>query len=146
MWAHSVFWSRALALPVPVREPAADGARSRGNGSNSSGSGVERLRIEVLEGLVPGLDFANHSQQARCWWEVAEQLQQQQPAAAAGDDSSNSSSSSSDGEPGAAPVVAAGQHSSYIVRLLTNRVRGAIGYSSSSVACSICRPHARALH
>jgi len=37
---------------------------------------VEKLNVEVWEGLVPGLDFANHSQQAKCWWEVVQQQQQ----------------------------------------------------------------------
>lgn len=44
-WATSVFWSRGLGLPIPEQR----------------GDGV--LRINMQEGLVPGLDFANHSQE-----------------------------------------------------------------------------------
>jgi hypothetical protein len=64
-WATSIFWSRGLGLPVPVmqQQQQQDGV------PGSSGSSI---RIETLEGLVPGLDFANHSQQVRekhaAWW------------------------------------------------------------------------------
>jgi hypothetical protein len=71
-WASSIFWSRGLGLPVPVTQQqqqqlqqqpgASPGSSSSSNSSNSSSSSV---RIETLEGLVPGLDFANHSQQVR---------------------------------------------------------------------------------
>jgi hypothetical protein len=54
-WATSVFWSRGLGVPVPVMQQQ----QGREPGSSSSSS----VRIETLEGLVPGLDFANHSQQ-----------------------------------------------------------------------------------
>jgi hypothetical protein len=56
-WASSIFWSRGLGLPVPVlQQQQQDGA---------TGSSSSSVRIETLEGLVPGLDFANHSQQVR---------------------------------------------------------------------------------
>lgn len=51
-WANSVFWSRGLGLPVPVEQQLPDGSA--------------KVHIETLEGLVPGLDFANHSQQVGC--------------------------------------------------------------------------------
>lgn len=44
-WATSVFWSRGLGLPV----------------ASQGQDGI--VRIVMQEGLVPGLDFANHSQQ-----------------------------------------------------------------------------------
>ncbi|GBF87660.1 hypothetical protein Rsub_00371 [Raphidocelis subcapitata] len=98
LWAHSVFWSRGQSLPVPVRGAPAGGgsgggadgleqlegeeepaAGSSSSSSSSNGANAKRqqaaggtLRVEVWEGVVPGLDFANHSVQPNCWWEVAE--------------------------------------------------------------------------
>jgi hypothetical protein len=57
LWATSIFWSRGLALPVTYT----DATPGQQDDSSSSSSGA--VRIKVLEGLVPGLDFANHSQQ-----------------------------------------------------------------------------------
>jgi hypothetical protein len=87
LWAHSVFWSRAQGLPVPVREaapaaaaPAAaagpsgdalegeEGEEGGGeSGSDGAGGGAASGAVQfvVLEGVVPGLDFANHSTQVR---------------------------------------------------------------------------------
>ncbi len=47
---------------------------------HSSGRG-ESVPITILEGLVPGLDFANHrvSPGPQCWWEVVVP-ERQQPA------------------------------------------------------------------
>ena len=53
-WAYSAFWSRGQSLPVPERAAAESGG----------GSG-DVLRVVVMEGVVPGLDFANHSTQVR---------------------------------------------------------------------------------
>jgi hypothetical protein len=62
LWATSIFWSRALALPVAYTQP---GGSATGGGDSSSSSSV--VRIKVLEGLVPGVDLANHSSQVG-WW------------------------------------------------------------------------------
>lgn len=62
LWATSIFWSRGLALPVPYTEPVQQQGQDGVSSSSSDGGAV---RIKVLEGLVPGLDFANHSQQVR---------------------------------------------------------------------------------
>jgi hypothetical protein len=45
LWAYSIFWSRAISIPI----------------SNTS----------VLEGIVPGLDFANHSDTSSCRWTMS---------------------------------------------------------------------------
>jgi hypothetical protein len=58
LWATSIFWSRGLALPVTYTQQ-----QQQGGVSSSSSSDAGAVRIKVLEGLVPGLDFANHSQQ-----------------------------------------------------------------------------------
>lgn len=52
--------SRAMSLPV-VEEASDDGAPE----------------VSVLESIVPGLDFANHSHSANCRWEVASSSQVQ---------------------------------------------------------------------
>jgi len=65
VWAYSAFWSRGQSLPVPVR-PAAGGAEEGAAGEEGSGEGgssSEVVRLEVQEGVVPGLDFANHGTQ-----------------------------------------------------------------------------------
>lgn len=67
MWATSIFWSRGLALPVTYTETADQQQQQQHNGTSSGGGGGV-LRIKVLEGLVPGLDLANHSSQV---WLVA---------------------------------------------------------------------------
>jgi hypothetical protein len=57
LWAHSVYWSRAQSLPV---------------GSSAAGSSVSAAveDEEVVEAIVPGLDFCNHSLRPSCWWRV----------------------------------------------------------------------------
>jgi hypothetical protein len=71
-WASSIFWSRGLGLPVPVmqqqqqqQEQQQQQQQQLGASSGGSSSSSSSVRIETLEGLVPGLDFANHSQQVR---------------------------------------------------------------------------------
>ncbi|WIA21903.1 hypothetical protein OEZ85_004272 [Tetradesmus obliquus] len=118
-WATSIFWSRGLGLPVPVMQQQQQQQQDVAPGSSSS------VRIETLEGLVPGLDFANHSQQPRCWWEVVEQqqqqLRQQQQQQQADADAGAGEGSA---EPAAAAAAAAVGEAgpSYAVQLVTNRV------------------------
>lgn len=75
VWAYGVFWSRGQSLPVPQ-----SGSASQALARHSSGRG-ESVPITILEGLVPGLDFANHrvSPGPQCWWEVVVP-ERQQPA------------------------------------------------------------------
>ncbi|GFR47156.1 hypothetical protein Agub_g8847, partial [Astrephomene gubernaculifera] len=67
LWAYCVFWSRGQSLPVPE-----SGSASSALIGHSSGNGSDKIPIQILEGLVPGLDFCNHrhSPQPQCWWEV----------------------------------------------------------------------------
>lgn len=75
LWAYSVFWSRGQSLPVPIREAAAaeEGEGGATTAAEGAGGGQRRqegrgkegvaVRVVVYEGIVPGLDFANHSTQ-----------------------------------------------------------------------------------
>lgn len=67
LWATSIFWSRGLALPLTYTDtqPAATSQQQEGGGSSGGTSSGGIVRIKVLEGLVPGLDFANHSEQVK---------------------------------------------------------------------------------
>ncbi|KAF6263984.1 hypothetical protein COO60DRAFT_266676 [Scenedesmus sp. NREL 46B-D3] len=119
-WATSIFWSRGLGLPVPVamqqQQQQQQQDAAPGSSSSSSSSSV---RIETLEGLVPGLDFANHSQQPRCWWEVEEQKQQQkqqQLQQQAAEDGGQQPV-----ELAAAAAAASSTGPGYAVQLVTNR-------------------------
>lgn len=53
-WANSVFWSRAITFPTPV----------------SSGLPGTKQLLEMHEGIVPGLDFANHAPGSAARWTV----------------------------------------------------------------------------
>jgi hypothetical protein len=85
LWASSIFWSRSMALPVTYTTATPDGIadadsapspqqqqqqqQQAGAGGSSGSSGSvpgSVLRVQVLEGLVPGLDIANHSREVRC--------------------------------------------------------------------------------
>jgi hypothetical protein len=45
LWAYSIFWSRAISIPI--------------------------TNTITLEGIVPGLDFANHSENSKCRWTMS---------------------------------------------------------------------------
>ncbi|GIL44630.1 hypothetical protein Vafri_2153 [Volvox africanus] len=66
IWAYCVFWSRGQSLPVP--ESGSASSALVGHSSNGS----DKIPIQILEGLVPGLDFCNHrlTPSPQCWWEV----------------------------------------------------------------------------
>lgn len=53
-WANSVFWSRAIAFPAPV----------------SAGVPGANALLEMHEGIIPGLDFANHAPASPARWTV----------------------------------------------------------------------------
>lgn len=83
LWAHSIFWSRAIAMPVPrdvVVEVIGDDNEDKDTRTGSTGSSStkkaqhstkSRKVIVVEEGIVPGLDFANHATPAKCRWTVS---------------------------------------------------------------------------
>ncbi|KAL6784072.1 hypothetical protein ACKKBG_A04680 [Auxenochlorella protothecoides x Auxenochlorella symbiontica] len=56
LWAHAVFWSRAIAFPCPPE--ALPGGRSTTAGPSPQ------------EGVVPGLDFCNHAMRPVARWTV----------------------------------------------------------------------------
>ncbi|KXZ56254.1 hypothetical protein GPECTOR_1g221 [Gonium pectorale] len=66
VWAYCVYWSRGQSLPVPE-----SGSASSALVEHSSNGG-NKVPIQILEGLVPGLDFCNHRLQPppQCWWDV----------------------------------------------------------------------------
>eukprot|EP00798_Chlamydomonas_sp_ICE-L_P017833 gene17833-24217_t len=68
LWAHSVFWSRGQALPIPKEGTASKAvAASKAGGVSVDPSNA----VHVVDAIVPGLDFANHHVTAPpCWWEV----------------------------------------------------------------------------
>lgn len=70
LWATSIFWSRGLALPITYtdtpqqqQQQQEDGGLSSSSSSSGSSDSTGMVRVKVLEGLVPGLDFANHNSQ-----------------------------------------------------------------------------------
>ena len=56
MWAQAIFWSRAKAVPFL---------------STSSSNKTNTNQLIVQEGIIPGLDFANHSPSSKCRWTIA---------------------------------------------------------------------------
>ncbi len=56
LWAHSAFWSRAQSLAQ------LDSGQTDSSRSNSGGA--------VVEAIVPGMDFCNHSSRPNCRWEL----------------------------------------------------------------------------
>ncbi len=73
LWAHCVFWSRGQALPVPTQPGAASQLVAQQQQQQRRHHAGAAQGIVVHEGLVPGLDFANHAGgRAGCWWEVVQ--------------------------------------------------------------------------
>ncbi|KAG5231308.1 protein-lysine N-methyltransferase EFM [Salix suchowensis] len=87
LWANSVFWTRALNIPLPrsyifpqVQEDQdIQSSLNHDSGVSHStsyiriqGSGVDGQSNETVwvEGLVPGIDFCNHNLKAVATWEV----------------------------------------------------------------------------
>lgn len=94
LWANSVFWTRALNIPLPrlyvfpehgeeghhtdkscedvLKKP--DERRPESNETNGITRGLDpnTMQGETLwvEGLVPGIDFCNHDLKAAATWEV----------------------------------------------------------------------------
>ncbi|GIL75966.1 hypothetical protein Vretimale_5622 [Volvox reticuliferus] len=99
VWSYCVFWSRGQSLPVP--ESGSASSALVGHSSN----GNDKIPIQILEGLVPGLDFCNHrlTPSPQCWWEVVTPERPKagvEPGAPA-----SSSSSCSPGCPGSATTI-----------------------------------------
>ncbi|KAK4742008.1 hypothetical protein SAY87_000009 [Trapa incisa] len=72
LWANSIFWTRALNIPLPRSYvfPNLDGSSS-----NDVFGGVVHMEDQKnetiwVEGLVPGIDFCNHDLEAVATWEI----------------------------------------------------------------------------
>nr|XP_043620765.1 uncharacterized protein LOC122592571 isoform X2 [Erigeron canadensis] len=84
LWANSIFWTRALSIPLPrasvfpqVQEEQQnymDGDNGKKNEVESNADGVNSYLVQEetvwVEGLVPGIDFCNHDLKAAATWEV----------------------------------------------------------------------------
>ncbi|GAB2285440.1 hypothetical protein Dimus_019891 [Dionaea muscipula] len=83
MWANSVFWTRALNIPLPrsyvfpENEETGDDKDLKSAEIHATVHGINAriahsLQEETLwvEGLVPGIDFCNHDLRAAAKWEV----------------------------------------------------------------------------
>ncbi|GAV89869.1 hypothetical protein CFOL_v3_33281 [Cephalotus follicularis] len=71
LWANSIFWSRALNIPLPHSYvfPQIQGSQFHELHSPDNGATSTSEQIWV-EGLVPGIDFCNHDLKAAATWEV----------------------------------------------------------------------------
>lgn len=121
-WAYSIFWSRGQSLPLPVKGgPRAEGPTdSAATGPVHSPANPQGDTVEVVEGIVPGLDLCNHQSPANCWWEVHKGEGEPRGVAAnkAPRPNGSADAASSEQEPGGPPHVAS---PSFQVRLLTTR-------------------------
>ncbi|CAN8306529.1 unnamed protein product [Cochlearia groenlandica] len=90
LWANSVFWSRALNIPLPHSfvfpqspEDVAGSPSTHSPETDSGTSNSEMIQDQVpgvtsvgpgdtvwVEGLVPGIDFCNHDLKPVATWEV----------------------------------------------------------------------------
>ncbi|KAL1322183.1 hypothetical protein HN51_067114 [Arachis hypogaea] len=87
LWANSVFWSRALNIPMPrsyvfpEMQEARESCIPEDDGKGSQVKQSENLTKEMMctttqgdtvwvEGLVPGIDFCNHDLKPIATWEV----------------------------------------------------------------------------
>ncbi|KAI4369909.1 hypothetical protein MLD38_018303 [Melastoma candidum] len=78
LWANSIFWTRALNIPLPRSYvfPECDEADQGANSQASDRQFVEGTSTCVdqetvwVEGLIPGIDFCNHDLKAGATWEV----------------------------------------------------------------------------
>ncbi|KAF5811680.1 putative methyltransferase transcription regulator SET family [Helianthus annuus] len=78
LWANSIFWTRALSIPLPrsfvfpqIQEEEHNHASSTelANELEVNTSSIQAETVWV-EGLVPGIDFCNHDLKAAATWEV----------------------------------------------------------------------------
>ena len=74
-WAYSTFWSRGMAVPWPVvvTAPAGAGVGAAAGGTvgGSAAAAAETapsVAVEVVECILPGLDFCNHAPGAAVRW------------------------------------------------------------------------------
>ena len=65
-WAYSTFWSRGMAVPWPVVADAT-GAGAAG-AAGARGAPPPAVAVEVVECIIPGLDFCNHAPGAAVRW------------------------------------------------------------------------------
>ncbi|XP_076941669.1 uncharacterized protein LOC143611336 [Bidens hawaiensis] len=71
LWANSIFWTRALSIPLPRSFvfPQIQEEEDNGKKLEVDISSIQEETIWV-EGLVPGIDFCNHDLKAAATWEV----------------------------------------------------------------------------
>ena len=62
-WAYSTFWSRGMAVPWPI-VAATEAAGAAGTGAGAPPA----VAVEVVECILPGLDFCNHAPGAAVRW------------------------------------------------------------------------------
>ncbi|KAI3800493.1 hypothetical protein L1987_28584 [Smallanthus sonchifolius] len=83
LWANSIFWTRALSIPLPrsfvfpqIQEedhnPASNPELADGDNGKKLEVNFSSTQDETVwvEGLVPGIDFCNHDLKAAATWEV----------------------------------------------------------------------------
>ncbi|XP_071698187.1 uncharacterized protein [Rutidosis leptorrhynchoides] len=81
LWANSIFWTRALSIPLPraavfpqVQDEQQNHVNGEKHGVESNGDGINSSSVQEdtvwVEGLVPGIDFCNHDLKAAATWEV----------------------------------------------------------------------------
>ena len=74
-WAYSTVWSRGMAVPWPVvvSGAGAAGGAAGGTAGGAAGAGAApapaaAVAVEVVECILPGLDFCNHAPGAAVRW------------------------------------------------------------------------------
>ncbi|KAJ0797631.1 putative methyltransferase transcription regulator SET family [Helianthus annuus] len=84
LWANSIFWTRALSIPLPrsfVFPQIQEEEEHNHASSTELANGDNDIKLEIntssireetvwVEGLVPGIDFCNHDLKAAATWEV----------------------------------------------------------------------------
>ncbi|KAL8160027.1 hypothetical protein V2J09_001564 [Rumex salicifolius] len=67
--ANSVFWTRALNIPLPRAYIFPENQHDTSYGETVSSESIQGETVWI-EGLVPGIDFCNHDLKAAATWEV----------------------------------------------------------------------------
>jgi hypothetical protein len=95
---------------------AAAAAAATSGGGPKDQRAQKRQEVRIVEGLVPGLDFCNHSLDANAWWEVV-------PAAAAAGMGNGARAAEGDGSGGDGDDGASDRSDGGSVLLLAHRAR-----------------------
>ncbi|XP_024539474.1 histone-lysine N-methyltransferase setd3 isoform X1 [Selaginella moellendorffii] len=68
LWANCIFWTRALNIPCPASFVTSSSPEvAKDDGNRLVAKDVSTIWIE---GLVPGIDFCNHTRRASGLWEI----------------------------------------------------------------------------